>query len=323
MELNHRNPFAVAALSLAVGSLVIGAAAGVAPAAAQAPESVSSPPTAGERFEGYLWLDVDGHPLPFQSDEEIEEFLRTAKVESIGKIPVGVTGPKKVVLAGNGVRVHATFKDIERREKDKNIRIQDRHLKYRDWRDSHMYDVAAYHVDRLLGLNRVPPAALRKIKRKNGSLKIWVEGSVNEKERQDRGCDPPDAFRWNQQHQILRIFDNLVANQDSNLGNTLIDGNWRLWFIDCGRCFGEIKELFYPQAITHCERGLWQALQELDEERLEERLEPYLAAQERKALLARRDKLVQHLQDRIDEVGEARVLYDLRPADERAPWAAD
>jgi hypothetical protein len=96
-----------------------------------------------------------------------------------------------------------------------------------------------------------------------------------------------------------------------------------LWFIDCGRCFGSREEIFYPKAITHCERNLWQALQELDKEGLEERLGPYLTVHERKALLARRDKLVQHVQNLIDELGEKHVLYDLRPAGEHAPCIGD
>jgi hypothetical protein len=293
------------------------------PGAGQAPPGATPTPTVEERFEGYQWLDVEGLPLPFQSDEEIEEFLRTATVESTEKIPVGVTGPRKVVLAGNGVRANTVFKDIERREKGVTKKIAGNRYRFRDWRDSHTYDVAAYHLDRLLGLDRVPPAAPRKIKSKDGSVKIWVEGSITEKERQDRGCSPPDSIRWNQQRQIMHIFDNLVANRDSNLGNSLIDNNWRVWFIDCGRCFGETTELFYPSAVTHCERGLWQALQELDGEMLEERLGSYLTVHERRALLARRDELVQRLQDRIDELGEARVLYDLRPAGEHAPCAGE
>jgi hypothetical protein len=293
------------------------------PGTAQAPASATPPPAVEERFEGYLWLDVEGLPLPFQSDEEIEEFLRTATVESTEKIPVGVTGPRKVVLAGDGVRANTVFKDIERREKGVTKNIAGNRYRFRDWRDSHTYDVAAYHLDRLLGLNRVPPAAPRKIKSKDGSVKIWVEGSITEKERRDRGCSPPDTIRWNQQQQIMRVFDNLVANRDSNLGNSLIDENWRVWFIDCGRCFGETTELFYPSAVTHCERGLWQALQELDGEMLEERLGAYLTVHERKALLARRDELVQRIQDRIDELGENRVIYDLRPAGEHAPCAAE
>jgi hypothetical protein len=323
MKSSRTTPLTGAPLSVGLSALVI-AVCGVTPTSALVPWTVPAPPEQVERLEGHLWRDVDGKPLPFQSDEEIEEFLRTATVESVEKIPVGVTAPRKVVLAGRGVRVHAAFKDVERRERDQKVQVGGRVYRVRDWRDSHSYDVAAYHLDRLLGLERVPPAAVRKLKKSDGSVKIWLEGSISDKERRDLGCEPPDTIRWYQQRQILHVFDNLVANQDSNLGNTLIDDNWRLWFIDCGRCFEEeIKGLLYPSAVTHCERGLWRALQELDEARLEAHLAPYLTVHERRALLARRDELVQHVRALIDELGEKSVLYDLRPAGEHAPCAGE
>jgi hypothetical protein len=62
------------------------------------------------RFDGYVFLDADGRPLPFQSDEAIEDFLRTATVVSKERIPVGVSDPWKLLLAGNSIRVHAAFK---------------------------------------------------------------------------------------------------------------------------------------------------------------------------------------------------------------------
>jgi hypothetical protein len=291
------------------------------PGTAQAPASATPPPAVEERFEGYLWLDVEGLPLPFQSDEEIEEFLRTATVESTEKIPVGVTGPRKVVLAGDGVRANTVFKDIERREKGVTKNIAGNRYRFRDWRDSHTYDVAAYHLDRLLGLNRVPPAAPRKIKSKDGSVKIWVEGSITEKERRDRGCSPPDTIRWNQQQQIMRVFDNLVANRDSNLGNLLIDPNWRMWFIDCTRCFGKTESIYFPlKEFEHCERNFWNGLNALDETTARKELSPYLDRGEITSLLTRRDKMLKHFQELIAERGEARVLYDVVPPHDTAPW---
>ena len=273
------------------------------------------------RFEGYVWLDADGYPLPFQSDAEIEEYLRSATVVSTTKIGTGITQPRKLLLAGNSIRIHAVFKDVDETRKDVREKTAGRSKIYREWRDWHLYDVAAYHVDRLLGLDRVPPAVRRKLKRRDGSIKIWLEGTVMDTYRRDQAIDPPSLARWNQQRQIMHIFDNLVANRDSNLGNTLIDGNWRLWFIDCGRCFGESNDLLYPEAITHCERGLWQAMQNLDETETRRRLGPYLNRYEIDALLTRRDKVVAHLQGLIDRWGEAHVLFDLLPATESAPWA--
>ncbi len=278
----------------------------------------------GERFEGYLFVDVEGHPLPFQSDEEIEEQLRTADVVSVSKIPVGVSRPKKVLLTADSHHFNAVFKFIE--ETKKNVRdptATGRGKLYLEWRDSYVYDVAAYQVDRLMGLDRVPPIVLRTIKGNRGSLQIWLEGTIPENVRREEAIDPPEIARFNQQSSTMNIFDNLVANRDSNLGNTLIDGNWRLWFIDCSRCFGSSTDLLYPDAVTHCDRRVWDSLRNLDRASAEPTLSPYLSRLEIDALFERRDKLVELLQERIDEWGEALVLYDQRPPTETAPWVGE
>ena len=277
--------------------------------------------TAPGRFEGYRFLDADGHPLPFQSDEEIEDFLITAAVVSREKIPVGVSDPRKLLLAGQGVRLHAVFKHIDLKERNRRDTTAGKSKMYIMWRDWYGYDIAAYHVDRLLGNDRVPPIIGRTIKRNDGSVQIWLEGVITENERKEKGFDPPGIARYNQQKQIMHLFDNLVANRDSNLGNSLIDRNWRLWLIDCSRCFGTSVELLYPQAITHCERRLWKALRELDESEVNRRLAPYLSKAEIRALMVRRDKLVEHIQTLIDEWGEEPILFDIGPPTEVAPWA--
>ena len=275
------------------------------------------------RFEGYRFLDADGHPLPFQSDEEIEQFLSTATVVSMKKIPVGVSDPRKLLLAGQGVRLHAVFKHIDLKERNRRDTTAGKSKTYLVWRDWYGYDIAAYHVDRLLGNDRVPPTIGRKIKRYDGSVQIWLEGVITENERRENGFDPPSIARFNQQKQIMHVFDNLVGNRDSNLGNALIDRNWRLWLIDCSRCFGTSEELLYPQAVTHCERRLWKVLRELDEHGVTRRLAPYLSKAEISALMVRRDKLVEHIQALIDEWGEEPILFDIGPPTEIAPWAGN
>ena len=276
---------------------------------------------AGERFEGYLFVDVNGHPLPFQSDEDIEENLRAAAVVSKSEIPVGVTRPRKILLAAGPHHFNAVFKFFD--ETRKNVRdptAMGRAKLYLEWRDSYIYDIAAYKVDRLMGLNRMPPTVSRKIKGLGGSIQIWVEGSITEAMRSEQSIAPPEIARFNQQRSTLQVFDNLVANRDSNLGNTLIDGNWRLWFIDCTRCFGRSPEILYPEVLTHCDRRVWQALKELDRGAAEKALDPYLSDSEIDALFIRRDKLVDLIQARIDEWGEELVLFDQRPPTETAPW---
>jgi len=295
---NVKNLFVVAAVFLAATGPAISTGAQDSPEETGATRQGEQ--TASGRFDGYLFLDADGHPIPFQSDEAIEEFLRTAEVVSKEKIPVGVSAPRKLLLAGSDTRLHAVFKDIDLEERNIRDKTAGKSRMYLNWRDWFGYDIAAYHVDRMLGNDRVPPIVGRKIKRTEGSVQIWLE-----------------------QKQIMHLFDNLVGNRDSNLGNALIDRNWRLWFIDCSRCFGTSEDLLYPHAITSCERRLWKVLRDLDQTEVTQLLAPYLSKTEIKALMVRRDKLVGHIQALIDEWGETHILFDLSPPTEIAPWGSN
>lgn len=284
----------------------------------------AEPESSGNRFDGYFFLDAAGRPLPFQSDEEIEGFLRSASVVSVSKIPVGVTRPSRILLERESLRLNAVFKHVD--EEKRNVRdptATGRGRLYLKWRDSFIYDIAAYHVDRLLGFNRVPPAVFRRIRGRDGSVQIWLEGTITEAKRRDQSIEPPDIACFNQQRSTMQLFDNLVANRDANLGNTLIDGNWRLWYIDCSRCFGSTTDLLYPEIVTHCDRKLWRALHELDRGAADQALAPYLSKGEIDALFVRRDKILDHLQSRIDEWGEDLVLFDQRQPTGPAPWTDD
>lgn len=292
----------------------------IAPISASEKDRKPPVPT-GERFEGYLFKDVDGRPLPFQSDEKIANFLKSAVVESITKIPVGITQPKKILLSDESIRLNAVYKNIEE-EKDmvRDPTTTGHGRLYIKWRDSYVYDIAAYRLDRLMGLDRVPPIVRRKINGREGSIQIWVEGTITENDRREKAIKPPEIARFNQQRSTMSVFDNLVANRDSNLGNTLIDGNWRLWFIDCSRCFDKYEDLLYPEKITHCDRQVWRALRQLDRSSAGEVLSSFLTQAEIDAIFARRDKLVELIQARIDEWGEELVLFDQRPPTDTAPW---
>ena len=281
--------------------------------------------TTARRFEGYVYLDTEGRPLPIQSDADIEAFLAEAEILRSTSVPSGVTIPRKLLLQGDGFESFAVFKDVDIHRRKVTEIINGKNRFSFDWYDSYRFDIAAYKLDRLLGMDRVPPVVPRDIKTDSGGISIWLGKTISEFERTRQWkVDPPNRRRWNQQRLIMQIFDNLVANRDSNLGNLLIDPHWRLWFIDCSRCFGTTKALYYPlKTISQCERSLWHGLKGLKEEEIRKSLAPHLERAEIDALLTRHDNLVQHFQKLINERGEFAVLYDVEPPSETAPWAKD
>ncbi len=280
--------------------------ASVAPSLAEARSVSAGEPTPAP---GYLWLDVDGEPLPFQDHDAIRDALRAAAVVGQQPIERGVGGAVKLVLEVDGTRFHAVFRVIDR------TKVVARSVRTRvTYRDSHLFEVAAYELDRILGLDRVPPAVRRTLDGRDGSVQIWMEGTTPEVVLvQEDGLEPPNLGSWRRQKRVMRVFDALVANTDRNQGNVLIDRDWRLWFIDHTRAFGESTRLLYTDKITACDRQLWQALGNLDEAVVRRRLEPFLTSKQISRLLLRRVKLVRHIQKQINRNGVDSVLFDVSP----------
>lgn len=283
--------------------------------AAGVPAALDASITPGRaELGGYVWLDLNLEPLPFQGDAEIEEFMRTAEITRTRLIGTGITVPRECVLTRDGVSARAVFKDVEVERRKVTERTAGRSRFYLDWRDSHEYERAAYAVDRMLGIYRVPPAVARQFRGASGTMIFWIEGTITESERRARGLRPPDPTAWGRQMQIMHLFNNLIAKRDVNLGNTLVDSGWRVWFIDSTRAFGDVDELLDPESITRCERRLWARLQSLDPEEVKRRLQPHLSNSEIEAFLVRRDKILAHLSSLIDARGAEAVLFDMEPA---------
>jgi hypothetical protein len=220
---------------------------------------------------------------------------------------VGVTSPRKLLLEKDGVRTHAVFR-YEHIVKDQ-LRLRDGtfHLYFRD---SYLGEPAAFELARLLGLHTVPPATMRSLPRLGrGSAQLWIEGGMTEADRHKRSIQAPDALRFARQLQNMSVFDNLVHNIDRNLGNILIGPDWKIWYIDCTRCFARSQDLPSPHRVQSIERRFWERLQTVDWNEARKRLDPYLSSFEFRALQIRHGKLVERLRQRIADLGEGAVLF--------------
>jgi len=253
----------------------------------------------------HTWLGADGEPLPFTDDAEILEFLREAEIVSSEEIPTGVTRPYRVLLRRGDVEAQGVFRYVDERAAMSSYAGERSELAFRD---SAGFECAAYELSRLLEVRHVPPAVDRSYERKQGTLQLWVEGAMTERERLAAGRSDPAVQRWNRQLNVMNVFDVLIGNIDRNRGNILIDDYWRLWFIYHTRAFRGSSRLD-TDALTSIERGFWEGLQALDVSDVEERLGPYLTDREMKSLLQRAEKMVAHYRELIRARGEAQVVY--------------
>ena len=257
---------------------------------------------------GRTWLDAAGEPSPLHSDAEILDYLRTAKVVSSRKLAEGVGGAFKLLLEREGIRMHAIFRHL--RERRTAVLPTGRSIEHRD---DYLFEPAAFELSRMLGLDNVPPALVRRIKGREGSLQIWIEGSFTEKRRLEESMKAPDEERIRLEYQIMGVFDNLIYNDDRNRGNILFDSNWKLWMIDHTRAFRPNEELPYPSAFSRCESALYERLKRLDQTTLRERMASYLEPAQIQGLLERRKALIERLEVLIEDEGESAVLFQLRP----------
>ncbi|MCH7824698.1 MAG: hypothetical protein IH849_07845 [Acidobacteria bacterium] len=257
------------------------------------------------------WVDVDGVPLPFYNEDQVMEFLRTAEIVERKSLAVGVTDPIKMKLRKDGIEVHAIFRYVD--TVYPSVRMDDGRLRV-NLKDSCHFEPAAYELSKLLRMDSVPPVVGRRIGNEMGSLQIWVYNAVMEDERVEQGMSAPNRIAWNQQVQLMYMFDALIGNDDRTAQNILIDKNFKVWLIDHTRAFYGRAEALSLDKVIYVERGFWEALQELDTESLNEAVGEFLTDTEIKQLLERRDRVVAHVSELIETRGEGAVLYEWAPS---------
>jgi len=269
---------------------------------AQAAEAVYS----SSSSEGSVWFGPDGQPLPFSSEDQLLDFLRTARVIDQTRIPTGTTHPRKLTMEKDGIQVHAIFHD--QNDIDSHVRLSDGKF-VRFFRDSYSSQVAAYVISRLLGMDNVPPTVMRTVDGKMGSVQLWIENSLTEKDRIEKNLHPPNMSNIILCVYDMRVFDNLINNIDRNQTNMLFDANWHLWFIDHTRAFSRDPRLPDTERLLRCSKNLWNHLKTLNDEVIRKALAPYLYENEIHALLVRKSEILQWFEKKIALEGREKVLF--------------
>lgn len=255
-----------------------------APAPAAAPQAAPAASTSAQGPGSKVWLGRNA---------EFEGYLKTAAIESVGDIPIGVTKPKRAFFVKGGIASSAALKYLPAGRKE-------------GYWEAYKSEIAAYKLDRILGLDMVPPTIERRVGANLASLQLWVEGCVHLKEKNQAAC--PRPTEWAKQVCRQKAFDNLIANIDRNAGNLLVDEEWNLVLIDHSRAFASSTMPFMKQ-MTRIDREFYERLKALDEKTLMAELKPWVLGDGSvRDVLKRRDKIVEQFDRLAREKGEAAVF---------------
>ena len=243
----------------------------------------------------------------------LEEFLRTAEIVRFEEIGEGVTKPYRLYLKKDGVELKAAWKN------PKGMQL--------GFLEGWQYEIAAYRLDKLLGLNMIPPAVERDFQGKPGALVLWADNKYSLLKVMEDGIRIPDEARdrTDKMKWLTRAWDSLIANEDRTQQNVLYTGDWRTIIFDHSRAFrsgGEFsKRLMYgrdgimkgatgePFLFRRLPRWFVDGIKALTFENIRAAVGSNLTGKEIKAVLTRRDLLLREISEMIKEQGETAVLY--------------
>lgn len=257
-----------------------------------------------------LPLSAQFNPEELAERVKWEEFLKTAKVvaqtQQTGRL--AVTNPWTLTLDKDGITRKALWKNPEGRLKGS----------IENWK----WEIAAYLLDKYLGLNMVPPTVERRFHGDRGSCQVWADYKMNLRTKTNEKIKTPSykVFWWNRATYLQRAFDSLIANEDRHMGNILITEDWRMILIDHSRSFRSSKKhtkrLMYglkgisgEKPMKQLPRKFVEKLKSMDFELVKGIVGEYLQDKEIQAMLLRRDIILKEIGILIKEMGEDTVLY--------------
>ena len=225
---------------------------------------------------------------------EMEAYLKTAEMLSFDELSTGVTKPLRAHLPEGGPMKYLVWKTIQPG-------------RYGGYWESYKSEIAAYELDKFLKLDMVPPTVERVYKGVHGAAVMWASNTKNFK---DLGGAPTPPLElqgmWARQIVKAKMFHDLTADIDPNLGNWLVDPAWNLVLIDFSRAF--TTEPTLKHELTRVDPDLWKRMQDLTEATLEPAIGQWVGKGERKAMLERRDKMQKVIDQLVKQRGDTYVF---------------
>lgn len=243
--------------------------------------------------------------------DQQRNFLLTAKVIDSRPIGRGITESLRLTLSDGTLTHDAAFQTIDDRTSQAARQRMEKRAGELNFVDSYKYNIAAYEISRLLGIDDMMPVTVeRRWQDRIGSLTWWVDDVwMDEAARETSPVQPPRPLEFHRQRLKMSVFAELVGDVDRNKGNILYSKDWRVVMIDFTRAFRLHRELRYPQSLLSIERALWQRLQGLTREALRGATDRHLTLEESGGVMRRHERLIEHYTKLISERGESTVLY--------------
>jgi hypothetical protein len=246
-------------------------------AAAPAAQPAQAPGAASAR----TWLG---------NESRIESHLKTAEVTRIEEIGTGVTKPRRAHLEPPEPVESLVWK------------VLPPSVRGGYW-ESYKSEIAAYELDKLLGLHMVPPAVERTIRGETGAAIMWLDGIQSVKQS---GGVVPSGAAWSAAIRRMIMFDNLICNRDRNAGNILIGRPGELILIDHSRAFITDKGL--PHKIERVDAELWDRMILLTPADLTRALGPWIDRKAFDAMIERRRRMIAAVDKLVAKKGRALVI---------------
>ncbi len=234
-----------------------------------------------------------------------ERFLEEAEITEWNQPlnpRLAVTEPWRLKLEKDGIVKYGWWKNVDGRHKG----FMDR------WR----WEIAAYRLDKLLGLNMIPPYVEKRFQGSRGAISLDTDYMMKVREKQEKKikCPPRYVYSFNRATYLWRFWDNLIANADRNEGDIFITEDWRVIIIDHSRSFRTHKKFKHrgkgkDEPIKQLPRALVEKLKSIDFEMIRNAVGEYLTDKEIAAVLVRRELLLKEVDRLIEKFGENKFFY--------------
>jgi hypothetical protein len=209
----------------------------------------------------------------------------------------GRTAPWLVTLDDGGRRVRAVFKHMDRPRPSPVAA---------SWR----YEIAAYRLAELLGLDIIPPTVERSVSGAPGALQLFVEGSLSARDLERLALRPPDPAAFRQALDEVRVFEILTGCACGDKDDTLVHKeSWKVWRVDFSEAFPADPAPDEACLLERCPRRLYERFLSTPRSLIEARLKGYLSDSETHSLGERKERIVARLQRLMAEKGERAVLF--------------